>query len=73
MIFIFVVFAFIGWMEWDYMKKQRYKTQAKRIVMGFIICALATSEVLYALRNQYQLATVFQYVFGPLEKLIIGI
>lgn len=72
MIFIFAVFAAIGWLEWRYMAKHRYKTRAKRVVMGFIVCVLVASEVLFALRNQFQLASVFQAVFGPLEILIVG-
>lgn len=71
MTIILLVYALIVWLEGRYMRKNKRKKRTFALVFGATLLMFLLSEALHLLRNDFQIASLIQAVFGPLERLAL--
>ncbi|MED4781106.1 hypothetical protein [Brevibacillus choshinensis] len=71
MIIVAILFGIILANDWHYMKQKNRKKRTKWIVMGCSLFLFFSFEALYYFRDVFQFAKFVEFVFQPVEKLIV--
>lgn len=71
MIVIALSFLLIMIYEWNYLQRHRRKPRTFVLVMGWALLMCVCIELLYHFHDRFQFARVIEFVFDPLEKVIV--
>jgi hypothetical protein len=70
MITIAAIFSTIGYMEWQYLRRNNRKKKTIWIVMGIAFFLFLSMEAIYILRDRWTIAIVIEYLFDPIQKML---
>ncbi|WP_036746450.1 hypothetical protein [Paenibacillus sp. UNC451MF] len=70
MIIIMIIYAIVLYLEWHYLTRHGRKRRTFFIVLGYAAATFISFEILYYVREQWQLKDLIETVFGPIQSLL---